>query len=382
MKENKTIWIFAGEESGDIYGSMLAKELYQKNQNLTIKGMGGYNMKDAGVDIIVDSTELGVVGLLEVLKHIKTFYKIFHKLVNKAVEERPDAIILIDYPGFNLRFAKQMYKHNIPIIWYISPQVWAWGKKRIPLLAKYCKKMFVIFPFETAVYAETNLDVEFLGHPLIEVIEQRTNSEIPKDLNRVLLLPGSRFHEIDNLLIPMLKSVEILSQKHPSLSFSISAPRQKIHTEIVTRLNKYAEKHPDLPLIDVSYGNTGELMQKVGTAIAASGTVTVECGIAGLPLVVIYKINPITYFVAKLLVKIKYFTVFNLIADKEIFKEFMQEHVRPKDIVTALEDILPGGKRRDIVEQDIAAVKSILAGEYNKPTAQIAKKCLEIIGVN
>jgi len=380
MNLKKNIWIFAGEESGDIYGGMLAKELWKQNSELTIKGMGGANMKNAQVDILVDSSELGVVGFIEVMKNIKTFFKIFHQLSNQAIKERPDAIILIDYPGFNLRFAKKMYKYNIPIIWYISPQVWAWGKKRIPLLAKYCKKMFVIFPFEKDIYKETSLDVEFLGHPLVEVVEDNKNIDIVKNQKKILLLPGSRFHEIDNLLIPMLETVEILHHRHPSLIFSIAAPRKQIYSDIVYRLNKFADKHPNFPVVDVSYGKTSDLIQESGLGIAASGTVTVECGIAALPLIVIYKVNFITFFLAKLLIKIKYFTIFNLIADKEIFREFLQSNVNAKNLALALEEILPGGKRRKFVEENIANVREILAGKHSKPTAQIARKCLELLG--
>lgn len=147
------IWIFAGETSGDRYGANLAESLNSIHPDkIKVSGMGGTAMKKAGIDILVDSTELGVVGIVEVFKHIGTFIKIFKGLVKRAEEEKPDAVILIDYPGFNLRFAKQMYKRNIPVIWYVSPQVWVWGKKRIPKLAKYCKKMLVIFPFEVDVF--------------------------------------------------------------------------------------------------------------------------------------------------------------------------------------------------------------------------------------
>ena len=201
MNVKRSIWIISGEASGDVYGAKLAAELRrlaaERGDELTVSGMGGPKMIAAGIDIRVDSTELGVVGVIEVLKHIFTFIGIFFRLAGQAKKERPGAVVLIDYPGFNLLFALMMYWNKIPVVWYVCPHLWVWGKWRLPVLAKICTKMLVIFPFETEVFAPTRLETEFVGHPLVDIVEERRNPEIVRDPASFLLLPGSRTMEIN-----------------------------------------------------------------------------------------------------------------------------------------------------------------------------------------
>jgi lipid-A-disaccharide synthase len=239
----KKFWIIAGESSGDIYGAALAEELRQlgaaRGETVEISGMGGAAMIKAGVKVKVDSTELGVIGIFEVLKSIFTFIRIFFYLLKEVKADRPDAVILIDYPGFNLRFAKKLYKLGIPVYWYVSPQVWVWGKKRLPVLAKICTKMLVIFPFEVEVYANSGLQAKFVGHPLVDVIAARRDPSIVRDKDTFLLLPGSRKNEIDRLLIPMLEVVEELHKKHDNLKFILAAPREKIAESCRKKIDKF-----------------------------------------------------------------------------------------------------------------------------------------------
>ena len=164
------IWIVAGESSGDLYGAQLTRDLKRLDPTVEIAGMGGAKMREAGVRLLVDSTELGVVGIVEVLGILFKIIRIMLFLLREAEKERPDAVVLIDYPGFNIRLAKRLKARGIPVVWYISPQVWVWRKSNIPKLARYCTKMMVIFPFETEVYKGTGLDVEFVGHPLVEIV--------------------------------------------------------------------------------------------------------------------------------------------------------------------------------------------------------------------
>ncbi|MBO7328733.1 MAG: lipid-A-disaccharide synthase [Lentisphaeria bacterium] len=365
----KKFWIMAGESSGDIYGAALAQELRQlaaaEGEEIEISGMGGCEMIKAGVKVKVDSTELGVIGIFEVLKSILTFIRIFFKLLNAAKAERPDAVIMIDYPGFNLRFAKKMYKLGIPVYWYVSPQVWVWGKKRLPVLAKICTKMLVIFPFEEEVYASTQLKAKFVGHPLVDVIAARRDPEIKRDMETFLLLPGSRKNEIERLLLPMLEVTDSLHKKHPELKFILAAPREKIAALCIQKIEEYRKKHPDLPEITISVGSTGKLQQLAGTGLAASGTVTVECALSGLPLVVGYKLNLMTLALAKILVTLYrgFFTMVNIIADKEVYQEFLQWHFCEKEVLPAVEAILPGGSRRDEVEKGMAEVAGLLGSD-------------------
>ena len=227
QNKDTLIWIMAGESSGDLYGARIASELRRISPGVRIAGMGGVEMRKAGVDILVDSSELGVVGLIEVLGNLFTFIRILLFFTREAARQRPDAVVMVDYPGFNIRFAKRLWKLGIPVIWYISPQVWVWRKSNIPKLAKYCRKLLVIFPFEPEVWKGSGLDTEFAGHPLVEIVRERTDPSIRRDPERILLLPGSRKSETSRLMEPFLETALLLQQRHPNLKFAISAPRKK-----------------------------------------------------------------------------------------------------------------------------------------------------------
>ena len=385
MEKPYNIWIFAGEASGDIYGAELAKELRKKlpPEKLRIAGMGSGKMRDAGVEIMIDSTELGVVGCIEIVKHIFVFIKIFLSLVKRAEAERPDAVVLIDYPGFNIRFAKQMFKRNIPVIWYISPQVWAWRKSNIPKLAAWCRKMMVIFPFEPEVYAKTGLDVEFVGHPLVDIVKNRPEESLKRDSSLVALLPGSRTHEVTRLLQPMLETARMLHKERSDLRFVISAPREKIVRLCEGILEEFKSRyaHESLPEIKLACGETPRILKEAGTGLAASGTVTVECAIAGLPLVVIYRLNELTFKLARLFITLfrGFFTMVNIIANKTVFEEFVQFQVTTENLLPAMKKILPGGERRDYVEQEMDNVTSALSTGSEIASRNAARVCMEII---
>ncbi len=365
----RKIWIMSGEASGDIYGAALAQDLRRRgekeNVQVEIGGMGGPAMAAAGVNCTVDSTELGVVGFVEILKHIFTFIGIFRKLVRTVKAERPDAVILIDYPTFNMLFGKQVQKLGIPVIWYVSPHVWVWGKRRIPKLAKLCRKMLVIFPFEPEVYASSGLDTEFVGHPLLDMVDARRNPDIVRDKNLVALLPGSRAMEIDRLLKPMLATALEISRKHPELRFVITTPREKVALRCRKIMEKFRKKNPDLPEIPVETGKTAYYQQAAGCGLAASGTVTVESAIAGLPLVVVYRVSWLSVLIAAMLVKLyrNSFVMPNIIANKTVYEEFFQHKVKPQTLVPAMERILPGGERCRVVADGMQEVRTLLGDD-------------------
>ncbi|MDD3118761.1 MAG: lipid-A-disaccharide synthase [Victivallales bacterium] len=387
MQYDYNVWIISGEASGDMYGARLARELQTeasvRGKTIHMAGMGGPEMQRTDMEIIVDSTELGVVGLVEVFKHIFTFLGIFFGLVRRARRERPDAVVLIDYPGFNLRFAQLMYWFKIPVIWYVTPQVWAWGKHRIPKLARYCSRMMVIFPFETETYAHTRLGEHtiFTGHPLVDIINEQRDPELVRDPNIFLLLPGSRNHEVELLLDSMLDTVCVLHRRHPELRFVLSTPRERICGKVTEKLVAYRHRHPELPEIKLTLGDTRRWQQQAGTGLAASGTVTVECAISGLPLVVCYRLNKITFWVARMLVKLfrGHFTMVNIIADKTVFEEFLQWQVGPELLVPAIEKILPGGTRREEVVEDMDRVRTMLQCGSDNAGANAARVCLDFL---
>lgn len=354
----KTIWILAGEASGDIYGAELAEALLAANPGVTIKGMGGIKMRNAGVDILVDSTELGVIGFVEVMKMYPTFHKIFNQLVKTAEDEKPDVVITIDYPGFNLRFAKKVHQFGIKTIHYVGPQVWAWGKKRLKTMPNFIDKLMVIFPFEVDVWKDSGIDVEFIGHPLVQSLN-RQKIKVERDKNTVLLLPGSRFSELKRILEPLLKTAVELKKKHPELKFVLSTPREKVRSYVMEQITLMNLNFA----INVTCDDTVEWLQRAGSGIAASGTVTVQAAILGLPLVTVYRLNPLTLMLFRMLIKLPFFTMVNIINDKETYEEFLQSEVKPSLLIPAVERILPGGKRRNEVITGMKEMVNNLGGE-------------------
>ncbi len=373
MTTKRCVWILAGEASGDIYGADLAKALKLRDPDVEIKGMGGINMRNAGVDILADSSELGVIGFVEVLKKIGTFLKLMNQMVEQAKQEKPDLIITIDYPGFNLRFAEKVKEFDIKTLHYVSPQVWAWGKKRLKTMPKFIDKLMVIFPFELDVWKGTGLDVEFIGHPLIESMAKE-KIKVERDKNTILLLPGSRFSELKKILVPMLKTAKGMKEKRPELKFVIATPRENIRSYVTSQIS-----HLDLDFpITVTCGDTVKWLQCASAGIAASGTVTVQAAIAGLPLIVVYKLNPISLSIFKRLVKLPFFTMVNIINKKETYQEFLQGSVRPSVLIPALSKIMPGGERRAQVVQEMQEMINAL-GTGMAVADNAAKVALDMI---
>ena len=357
----KEIWIIAGEASGDLYGARIAAELRRRRPDVVVCGMGG----------------------VEMLK----FIRILLYLVREARKRRPLEVILIDYPGFNLRFAKAMWKAGIPVVWYISPQVWAWRRGNIRKLAKYCRRLLVIFPFEPEVYEGSGLDVEFVGHPLVDIVRGRADATIERDPNTLLLLPGSRKKEIEYLLEPFLRTAVLLKSRHPALQFVLVSPRERILQMARDGVEKFRKSHPDveLPPLQLTRGKAAFWMQRCTAGLAASGTVTVECAIAGIPLVVAYRLNRLTFLLARLLIgKLfrGFFTMPNIILNRCVFEEFLQHQVIPEDLANAVERILPGGERRGHVEADMREVVDQLSGGANGAIAKAAASALAVLDRN
>ncbi|MBR2373875.1 MAG: lipid-A-disaccharide synthase [Lentisphaeria bacterium] len=382
----KKIWIFAGESSGDMYGAQLGEELRSiaaaRREEVELSGMGGKAMIAAGIPVKVDSTELGVMGVVEVGKLIFKFIAIYFKLVSAARKERPDAVVLIDYPGFNLMYALAMYCMGIKVIWYIAPHLWIWGKWRLPVLAKICRKVLVIFPFEVEVFAKTELPTLFTGHPLIDILQPIKDPSIKRDPDLLLLLPGSRKGEIQRMLPHMLKSVLGLSQRQPQLKYRISAPREKIASQCRGIIEKFRRKNSDLPEITISVGDNHYCQQLAGTGLAACGTVTVECAIMGLPLVVGYQLSFMNYLAALPYVKPfrGFITMTNIIDNSPVCPEFIQYDFKAENIIPAVESILPGTPGREHTLQGMQRVVDMLS-EGNNGRSAVRRAAEEIYAV-
>jgi lipid-A-disaccharide synthase len=365
-----TIWIVAGETSGDGYGARLAHELRALEPNVCLKGMGGPAMREAGIEIMIDSTELGVVGFAEVFKLLPLFLRLLKEMEERAAAERPDTVVLIDYPGFNLRLAKKLHALGIRVVYYVSPQVWAWKKGRIPKIAATVDRMMVIFPFEVGVYDGTGLDVEFVGHPLLEILAEARDETIEREPNTVLLLPGSRRGEIDRILPTIAETAYQLGRERPELRFVMPLPRQSIADYAAERLAAM----PHAPDVQIEIGNSRRWMQQAGTGLAASGTVTVEAAILGLPLVSVYRMHWLTYQLARRIVRLPHFTMVNLIAGREVFPELLQGDFTPDKTLAALRPLLPGGESRAKVEQDMGGVVEALGG--HRAASRRAAECV------
>ena len=377
------IWIIAGEASGDAYGAELARQLRIQEPGADLRGMGSSLMRQAGVELFTDSTELGVVGFWEVLKSVAFFYRLLKETVQRAEQERPDVVVLIDYPGFNLRLAQRLHKLGIRVVWYISPQVWAWKKGRIPKLAACVDRMLCIFPFEPAVYDGSGLDVRFVGHPLLEILAPWKQRNSIRDEKQVVLLPGSRSSEIQRMLPTFLLSAAQMHAQRPDLHFVMPLARQ-------SSLNQVKEMIPGLNLptefleaLEITVGDARDKMVTSIAGLAASGTVTVEATLLGLPVVVAYRLNWLTWQIASLLIKIPHVSIANLVTNRTIFEEFLQYRAIPENLVPATLALLPGGARRQEVLEGMRDCENALQGGQGGAgqggvSKEVARQVLEV----
>jgi|TARA_B100001250_G_scaffold412875_1_gene445283 lipid-A-disaccharide synthase len=391
-KTPKTIFLIAGEASGDTLGAELINSIHnQRNgKNIEFIGTGGQKMKMAGLQQLFDLTEHAVVGFWEVLKNYFKFRKMFQQLINLAIKNEPDAIVLIDYPGFNLRFARAIRNHQRKgtgafkkwqpkIIAFVSPQIWAWKENRLKQITSDFDLMLSIFPFEKSWYAKRapNFAVEFVGHPLVDrfSIEKSENNKTTSnpdlftDHPEVLLLPGSRQRELEKHLPVMLDTVAIITTKL-KIKVRIVLPNEKM-------LSLAKDIVPTGTEILLQIGNLEKSLNHASLTIASSGTVTMECAWFRVPTVVLYKTSLITYTIGKFLIKVPYVAMPNILAEKEIFPEFIQNKATSDNIAKASLHIL----QDSIERQKILTGLEDIASQLGEPGATIraAKAILQSI---
>ena len=368
----KKIWIFSGDLSGDQYGGYLARELKRLSPSLRIFGMGGRVMRENGVEIVVDAKDLGVMGFIEVIRHYPRLQRIFYSLLEQVKKDPPDLVIFIDYPGFNLRMARQLKELGIKMLYYVSPQVWAWGRGRLKSMRKMINRVLVIFPFELEVYQAAGIPVDFVGHPLLEWMEERKDKDRQRDRDLILLLPGSRAMEVQRLLVPMLETAVSLLAKEPRYRFVVLASSCVIKQKIERIMANSCIGHNAEERFTVVDRNAAYWMQKAVAGIAASGTVTVQSTISGLPLVVVYKLHGLSYLLGRLLIDVPFISMVNLIAGEALFEEFIQGRVKQIFLLPALERILPGGERREELIQGMKRVVKALESRSDKKASELA----------
>lgn len=339
--------IVAGETSGELYGALLASSLKKRRPDLRIIGIGGERMQQAGVELI--SGIAGAFGLAEAVSSLKAIKKTFSNAVNALQSYKPDVLVLIDYPDFNLKLAGEAKKNHIKVLYYVSPQVWAWRKKRVTKIAGLVDRMAVVLPFEEEIYKTVGLPCEFVGHPVYDEIKNlpvdkdTLKSELGLDKARPLLslLPGSRPHELERLLPLMLEVVREFRKEHADYQFCMPfAPN--------TDMDKYS---PVLKLLrdEGVVVNKGESLRTLAAsevAVIASGTATLQAALLGVPLVVVYKLFPLTYWIARMIVKVKHVSLVNILSGDEIVKELLQSEATAGNTVYELTKILSSGSHK------------------------------------
>ncbi|MBR4706268.1 MAG: lipid-A-disaccharide synthase [Paludibacteraceae bacterium] len=363
-------YIIAGEASGDLHASNLVAEIKKKDKKAEFRGCGGDLMKAQGVDLLKHYRTMAFMGFVEVAVNLRKVLDNIAQCKKDIVEYQPDALILVDYPGFNLRIADFAHEKGFKVLYYISPQVWAWKRRRVKKIKKSVDKMIVIFPFEEAFYKEYGVDVTYVGNPLLDELSKsgtpnrsiflRRNS-LGEKREIIALLPGSRTQEVKRILPVMLKVVP----HFPDYQFVIGG---------VSSLDKSLYKkiigNTDVFLIE---NQTYELLQNSSAAIVTSGTVTLETALFTVPEVVCYKATGFSYLLAKWMIKVKFISLVNLVMDKEVLKELIQSDLTEKNIVTELERLLHDGKRQRQILEDYDELRDRLGN------AGASEKAAEIV---
>ena len=338
------VFLVAGEASGDLHGGHLANALKEINPQIEMRGWGGEKMEDAGVKILKHYRDLAFMGFVEVLLNLRTIKQNFATIKEQILEFQPNKIIFIDYPGFNLRLAPWAKEHGIETHHYISPTIWAWKEGRVHDIKKYIDAMYCILPFEPAVYAKHQYTAHFVGHPLLDDWALNQNTTAPTH-DFVLLAPGSRKQELKKIL-PVFISVANQFKSEKFIIAGAPGLSQKDYDDVIG-------VWPDN--IEIKFGQTPELMRNAKAGLIASGTATLEAALRGCPIAVAYKANPISIFLAKILVKIKWISLVNLILNKEEVKELIQEKMTVASLTNALNDLLSpeGNKKAKQIQDDL-----------------------------
>ena len=331
--KSKKILLVAGEVSGDLHGSHLVEAVHRIDPEVQFFGVGGEGLERKGMHLLYRAQSLSVVGITEVLVKLRTILKTLRGLKASLGREKPDLVILIDFPEFNLRLAKIAHRRGIPILYYISPQVWAWRPNRVKLIARLVRKMIVFFSFEVPLYEAAGVDVEWVGHPLLDIVKptlpkERAFQQFGLDPKRrtIALLPGSRSQEIKRHLPSLLASAHLLQKEIPDLQFIIP-----LAPGIPEPILSSCMKHISVP-VKVVEGFTYDAMNLSELLIAASGTVTLEGAILRKPMIIIYKVSLPSYWVGRVLIRLDHIGLVNLVAEKEIAPELIQKDANPQRI--------------------------------------------------
>ena len=350
--------ISCGEPSGEFYAAELVAELRKEHPDLEAFGLGGDRLASENVRLLAHLEDLAVVGLFEVLSHLRRLKRLFDSVVAEAARVRPDLAVLIDYPDFNLRLARELKKLGIPVVYYVSPQLWAWRRGRIKDVKRDVAKMLVIFPFEEPIYREASVPVAFVGHPLIDHVKPPTDRAaiarklgLSGDRPVIALLPGSRNKEVGFNLPPMLGAVGLLREKRPELQFVLAG---------APHLRANALQDATAAGVTVREGSTRDVLSSARVAVVASGTATVETALTLTPMVVVYRLSALTYTLGKPLVRVTNYAMVNLIAGRVVVPELIQSDFTPARVCEETIRVLDDGEPRAAMLQNLQEVREKL----------------------
>lgn len=370
--------ISAGEASGEAYGAQLIAALRRRLPEASFFGVGSERMQADGFDCTVDAREISVVGLVEVVSHLPKIYTEFRRLLRAVDANRPDAAILIDFPDFNFRLARQLHRRGIPVFYFVSPQLWAWRQGRIKLVRKYVRKMLVIFPFEEDFYRTRGISADYVGHPLADVplpSQSRGNFAERYGLDEmkqwIALLPGSRRKEVLMNLPEMLRAASLITGQGGSPLEFLLPVAPTLEREWIAELTR--DTQTEVTLTE----DARSTLVHSRAGIVASGTATVEAALIGTPFVMVYRVSDLTWKLGRRLVKVPHFGMVNLIAGREVIPELVQTEFQAENVVARLQELIPEGPRREQMLGDLNEVRRRLHPGENMGTA--ADRAAEVI---
>lgn len=359
---SKLVLIVAGEASGDLHGASLVGAMVKREPGIRFYGIGGVNLKTAGVDLWADAADMAVVGLTEVASKLRGILTVMHRLKKSMQLLKPDLIILIDYPDFNLPLARSAKKNGIPVFYYISPQVWAWRKGRLRTISGLVDRMAVILPFEEPLYRQAGVDVSFVGHPLLDVVQATSSRDetlrrfgLREDVTTVALLPGSRKGEVTRLLPVMLKAARILTENICPVQFLLPMANTLDETWMKDQIAK-----ADPPGVRLIRGATYDAVAAADAAVVVSGTATLETALLGTPLIVIYKVSALSYLIGRMLISVDHIGLVNIVAGKTVAPELIQGAANPERIAAEILAILGQPDRRKAIQEELSHLRDKL----------------------
>ncbi|MCI5178268.1 MAG: lipid-A-disaccharide synthase [Candidatus Electrothrix sp. AW3_4] len=384
------LMIVTGEASGDMHGARLVEAMQALQPDLSFSGIGGQELAAAGVKMLFDASKLAVVGITEVMSHLGDILAARKILIRRMQTERPALLILIDYPDFNLLLAAQAKKMGIPVFYYISPQVWAWRSGRVKKIGRLTDRIGVILPFEKDFYASRGVEVDFVGHPLKDTVSKEKvackedffrmhNLSVAPETRVIGLLPGSRSKEIRSLLPDFFAAAQVLVEKEQDTKWLFLLPRAATVSEDLLLQSGLANYQDRLDLHVLSK-NRYDVMAACDAVVAASGTVTLELAILGVPTLTTYRVSPRTYQLGRLLIRrIRYFSLVNLIAEQEVIPELLQDAVQPDAIAEHLANLVKNRVYRETMIQGLTQVAEKLGPSgCAKRAAELAFTCMNV----